>query len=433
MSRPIVAFVLDRVKDTDEARVRMRVKWDGCARVVAMNVGYRVSVHRWDPEAQRCMPRSYHGARRVPAAEINAEIDRHEEAAREALKECGACPTEQEFREALGEALGRSSSRRMTVLQAFDAFMNERGERNKWTDATYKKMRNVRRHLQEWRPDLTWADFDEAGLFDYVAHLSTATVLDNKTKARGEDKKVRAGLRDSTAEKHVSLLKWFLGWADHKGLLECTDYLQFRPKLQKAEKLVIFLEWSELMTMYQADLSERPELARVRDVFCFCAFTSLRYSDVKALRWSDVYDDHIQVTTQKTSDALRIELNDYSQELLGRYVDEAFPEDRVFPVISNQKMNDRLKELGQLLGFDRLIRVTEHRNGKRHDALVPKWQLLSTHAARRTFICHALMMGIAPNVVMQWTGHADYDSMKPYIAIADSVKASEMAKFNRSE
>ena len=174
-------------------------------------------------------------------------------------------------------------------------------------------------------------------------------------------------------------------------------------------------------------------LEKTRDLFCFCAFTSLRYSDVHALRWADVHDGYIRVTTVKTSDDLVIELNDYSEEILGRYVDEAFPEDRVFPVISNQKMNDRLKELGQLLGFDRLIRVTEHRNGKRHDALVPKWQLLSTHAARRTFICHALMMGIAPNVVMQWTGHADYDSMKPYIAIADSVKASEMAKFNRSE
>ena len=171
----------------------------------------------------------------------------------------------------------------------------------------------------------------------------------------------------------------------------------------------------------------------MRDVFAFCAFTSLRYSDVKALRWSDVDETCITVTTQKTTDALRIELNNYSSELISRYVDEAFPDDRVFPVISNQKMNDKLKELGQLCGFCQLIRTTEFRNGKRIDALTPKWKLLSTHAARRTFICNALMMGIAPNIVMRWTGHADYDSMKPYIAIADSVKAKEMEKFNRPQ
>ena len=305
---------------------------------------------------------------------------------------------------------------------AYDAFMAERGERNRWTDATITKMMNVRRHLKEWREDLKWEHFDEAGLYSYVEHLRTATQMDNRSSRRG--------LRDSTVEKHVALLKWFLGWADHKGLLNCYDYRMFRPKLQKAENPVIFLEWDELMTLYNIEL-ERQDLARVRDVFCFCAFTSLRYSDVKALRWSDVDETCITVTTQKTTDALRIELNDYSSELIGRYVDEALPDDRVFPVISNQKMNDKLKELGQLCGFDRLVRMTEFRNGKRIDALVPKWQLLSTHAARRTFICNALMMGIAPSIVMRWTGHADYDSMKPYIAIADSVKAKEMTKFNR--
>lgn len=250
-------------------------------------------------------------------------------------------------------------------------------------------------------------------------------------KASGEKKEKRKGLRDSTVEKYLAMLKWFLGWAESKGFLTCYDYKAFRPKLQKVENPVIFLEWDELMTLYNIDLKERSDLARVRDVFAFCAFTSLRYSDVKSLRWADVSDTCITVTTQKTSDALRIELNDYSSELIGRYVDEAFPDDRVFPVLSNQKMNEKLKELGQLCSFDRLIRVTEFRNGRRIDSLLPKWSLLSTHAARRTFICNALMMGIAPNVVMRWTGHADYDSMKPYIAVADSVKAKEMAKFNR--
>ena len=60
MSRPIVAFVLDRIKGTDEARIRMRVKWDGCAKIVAVSVGYRVNIYRWDSEAQRCTPRSFH-------------------------------------------------------------------------------------------------------------------------------------------------------------------------------------------------------------------------------------------------------------------------------------------------------------------------------------------------------------------------------------
>lgn len=433
MAKKIVAFLLDRVPGTNEARLRCRVKWEGCRQSVAVSAGYRVNVARWNMDAQRCMPKSYHGRSRVPAAEINAELDRMArtvDALFLRMEAEGRMPEPQEVREALVALVRPESSEdpetgdwKRNVIHAFNRFMAERGERNRWTDATYRKMTNVRRHLQEWRKDLKWSDFSEDGLFSYVAFLRTSTRMDNRND--------RAGLSDSTVEKHVGFLKWFLAWADHKGLLKSRDYLSFRPKLQKSEKPVIFLEWPELMTMYGLDLSDRPDLAPVRDVFCFCAFTSLRYSDVHALRWSDVYPDSIHVTTQKTNDALVIELNDYSSELLGRYVDEAFPDDRVFPVPANQTMNARLKELGRLCGFDRLVRVTDFRDGRRCDSLVPKWSLLGTHAARRTFICNALMMGISPNVVMRWTGHADYDSMKPYIAIADSVKAQEMSKFNK--
>ena len=433
MAKKITAFLLDRVAGTNEARIRCRVKWDGCRQSAAFSLGYRVNVERWDLKEQACVPRSFHGRSRVPAAEINAEIDRYRNAVNSAFLKFdaeGRTPEPSEVREAVLALIKPQTAKdpetgdwKRNVFHAFNRFMAERGERNRWTDATRTKMQNVRRHLQEWRPDLKWSDFDEDGLFSYVAFLRTSTRMDNRTD--------RSGLSDSTVEKHVGFLKWFLAWADHKGALKCRDYVAFRPKLQRAERPVIFLEWEELLTLYDLDLSERPDLAPTRDVFCFCAFTSLRYSDVKALRWADVYADRIHVTTVKTADALVIELNDYSQELLGRYIDEALPDDRVFPVPANQTMNERLKELGKLCGFSQLIRVTEFRNGQRSDALRTKAELLSTHAARRTFICNALMMGIAPNVVMRWTGHADYDSMKPYIAIADSFKASEMSKFNK--
>ncbi len=56
---------------------------------------------------------------------------------------------------------------------------------------------------------------------------------------------------------------------------------------------------------------------------------------------------------------------------------------------------------------------------------------IGTHAGRRTFICNALALGIPPQVVMKWTGHSDYKAMKPYIDIADDIKANAMSKFNQ--
>lgn len=428
MSRTITAFILDRVPNTNEARVRMRVKWEGSRNIVALNVGYRVNVSRWDVESQRCIARSFHGKYRVPAALINAELDRYAETVDDVFREYerkGAVPTASEMRAELEKRLKASEPDECGVFQAFDRYVREKTERNRWSYRMIQKMQGLKAKLRQWRPQLSWDDFTEAGLYDFVAFLRGLTRV-NLDRDSGV-----SPLKDSTVDKHVSALRWFLAWAHNVQLLPCADFKTFRPKLQMIDKPVIFLEWSELMDLYSAELE--PAFAQVRDVFCFCCFTSLRYSDVYELRWADVFDDHIKVTTQKTDDSLVIELNNYSSEIIGRYVDEVYPDDKVFPVLSNQKMNDRLKELCRLCGLSRLIRVSEFENGERVDRLVPKWKLMSTHAGRRTFICNALMMGIPPNVVMRWTGHADYGSMKPYIAIADSVRAQEMAKFNDPE
>ena len=77
------------------------------------------------------------------------------------------------------------------------------------------------------------------------------------------------------------------------------------------------------------------------------------------------------------------------------------------------------------------IRETYYKGNERIDEVTPKYALLSTHAGRRTFICNALALGIPAQVVMKWTGHSDYKAMKPYIDIADDIKANAMNKFNQ--
>ena len=176
--------------------------------------------------------------------------------------------------------------------------------------------------------------------------------------------------------------------------------------------------------------SGRDYLGAVRDIFCFCCFTSLRYSDAVNLRWPDVGKDSIRITTVKTADPVEIQLNSWSQEIIGRYVDEAYPDDRVFPTISNQVMNRCLHELCEICRIDEPTHRTWYTGSERHDEVHPKYELVTTHAGRRTFIVNALAMGISPTVVMQWTGHADYDAMRPYIAVADTTKAQAMSLFD---
>ncbi len=90
-----------------------------------------------------------------------------------------------------------------------------------------------------------------------------------------------------------------------------------------------------------------------------------------------------------------------------------------------------LKELGELAEINEPVRETYYKGNERIDEITPKYALLSTHAGRRTFICNALALGIPAQVVMKWTGHSDYKAMKPYIDIADDIRANAMNKFNQ--
>ena len=299
--------------------------------------------------------------------------------------------------------------------EAFDDFVRVCGRQNDWTHSTFEKFAAVKNHLRNFRSELSFDFFDEEELTEYVQYL----------------REVRE-MRNSTIGKQLSFLKCFLRWSFKQGMHSNNAYDTFKPKLKDTQKKIIFLTWEELNRLREFKIPPTKQaLERVRDVFLFQCFTGLRYSDVFNLRRSDIKGDHIEVTTVKTSDSLIIELNDHSKAILEKYKDVEFENDKALPVITNQKMNDYLKELAELAEINEPVRQTYYKGNERIDEVTPKYALLGTHAGRRTFICNALALGIPPQVVMKWTGHSDYKAMKPYIDIADDIKASAMSKFNQ--
>ena len=137
------------------------------------------------------------------------------------------------------------------------------------------------------------------------------------------------------------------------------------------------------------------------------------------------------MVTQKTHDTLPINLNSFSRAVLDKYKDYNFKNDKALPVVTNQQMNAALKDLCELCGINESIRISKYVNGNRIEEVYPKWKLVGTHAARRSFICYALSIGIPPVMVMRWTGHSDYQSMKPYIDIASADKYKAMDLFDK--
>lgn len=330
----------------------------------------------------------------------------------------------------------KTTTREQDFMTVFADFLLENGEKNAWTTATYQKMYALKEDLMAFKKNLKFSDLTESGLTEFVRYLREDKKLKTPRKKKGDreeyDEDDLVGVKNSTIEKKLGYLKWFLKWATARGLNTNIAYKTFRPTLKTTQKKVIFLSKEELERLKDYDIpAELSHLEMVRDVFLFCCFSGLRHSDVFNLRRNDIKADHIEVTTIKTADSVQIELNAITRSILEKYKDFTFDGNKALPVIQNQPMNRELKDLCRLAGINEKIRITTYKGNQRNDEIKEKWELIGTHTGRRTFIVNCLSLGIAPNVVMKWTGHSDYKSMKPYIDIVDSIKASEMTKLDK--
>ena len=182
---------------------------------------------------------------------------------------------------------------------------------------------------------------------------------------------------------------------------------------------------------YTKTIHDAAGIAKTRDIFCFCCFTSLRYSDAANLKKADINGGNLTITTIKTADTITIELNKYALSILSKYADRPDLKGYAFPPITNQRMNIYIKDLCELCGINQPITQTYYKGSQRIDETAPKFELMGTHTGRRTFICNALMLGIPAEIVMKWTGHSDYKAMKPYIDVTNAAKARAMKLFDK--
>jgi integrase len=317
-----------------------------------------------------------------------------------------------------------------------DEFINEESRIKGWSMETRKMVKSFKNHLIKFRKHEGLDYYNAAGLEKFISYLRSD-----------------CGLEENSAMKQYKNLTWFLRWAIRKGYTKVRDVETYEPVFKIVQKPVIFLNQDELMKLftleipkngtklklhdmngneYEKVVEESAGMSRARDLFCFCAFTSLRYSDVVEVRRTDINDGVLTVTTQKTHDRLPIFLHENAIAILDKYKDEDFRGNKALPYMTNQQMNRCLKDLCEICEFNTPVHITLYRNGVRHDDVYPKWSRIGTHAGRKTFICFALSNGIAPDVVMKFTGHCDYKSMKPYIDITEDAKKDAIKKMEEA-
>ncbi|MCH5241760.1 MAG: integrase catalytic domain-containing protein [Muribaculaceae bacterium] len=420
--------------------LRVRITWNH-GTSITVSTGYHVDRKdekgkiKWD--GSRCVRNTFHGKDKIPAAVINKVLENLEskiDAAFYSFEASDKMPTPQELKDVLSN---KKEDNGYDLWVAFSEFVREGSSKKNWADNTIRSVNNLRPILKAFNPDLTFEDINEKTLDNFI-QFQTKHKLSHKyadkekykrLKSKIEEHDTENGYTNSVILKNCRMLKWFLRWAANKGYVDRSAERNFKPELKENDKPVIFLNWEELTRLETMELQKGSQWDMIRDFFCFCCFTSLRFSDAYNLKKVDVKENHIELVSQKTSTRLVIDLNGHSKKILDKYKEA--DSDFALPHIPNDIQNYHLKAIAKMAGIDEPVKITNFYGNQRKDIVKPKYEFITTHCGRRTFICNALSMGISPIVVMKWTGHSDYSAMKPYIDIIDNTRSEAMKLFNK--
>lgn len=303
---------------------------------------------------------------------------------------------------------------------------------NNYTKGTlhaYKVSLTVLETFAETHP-FDWDDIDEHLVNKYVQYQE------------------ELGYMKKSINKHLAMFSSMLNAAFKDGYRFKASVLGHFPKLDvaredKAEE--IYLSETELQALYEMQLEDRKK-DMARDIFLVGCYTSQRYSDYSRIRKSNVsFHDGIGIVTltqQKTGTEVSIPiLNDNLIRIFEKY-------DYELPFVNNSTLNRKIKDILRQLSGNipslreeiptrlRLDQIRKEQNGrttfKRNrcgEVLIPKYDLVTSHTARRTGITLMYLSHILDtHEMMSISGHKTESIFNDYIKISSLEQATGIAK-----
>lgn len=218
----------------------------------------------------------------------------------------------------------------------------------------------------------------------------------------------------NTTTKYLKNFKKIIRIALANEYITKDPFVNIRFSLDEVDK--DFLTDEEVLRVYKKEFSiER--LTQVRDFFIFACYTGLAFSDLKGLCKEHLVQDNegrmwIRKKRQKTKNMCNIPLLDIPLQIIERYKDhpQCATSDRVFPIISNTKMNAYIKEIVDICGIQKQV---------------------STHTARHTFATSiGLANGVSIENVAKMLGHSDTKMTRHYARVLDKSIMHDMLSVN---
>lgn len=215
----------------------------------------------------------------------------------------------------------------------------------------------------------------------------------------------------NTAIKYLTNFKKIMRLCLGNGWIDKDPFVNYRFQLVEVEREILLEHEMQKIIEKQFPTSR---LEQVRDIFIFCCFTGLAYSDVKKLNRFHVNmgidgEQWIKINRTKTDTRSSIPLLPIPTAILARYVDhpKCVSENTLLPVYSNQKMNAYLKEIAAVCEIDKTI---------------------SFHTARHSFATTVTLQNDVPiETVSKMLGHKSIKTTQHYAKVLDKKVSSDMA------
>ena len=222
-------------------------------------------------------------------------------------------------------------------------------------------------------------------------------------------------------------LKAFLRWLrDERGVVLGLETKKITIKAFDVPKL--YLSAGDLDKLATAMLPAN--LVPTRDIFLFCCYTGLRYSDVAGLHRGNLHDWDggrlLRLLMSKTRAGVSIYLTAAASAILDKYAD---PERlKLLPVHPNQVMNKYLKRVSKLAGLTGAADLVSTADGGLVRAAVPKHELVTMHTARHTFATQSLLRGMPVEVLQKVLGHKKIQTTLIYAKIVEDFQHQTMRR-----
>lgn len=184
----------------------------------------------------------------------------------------------------------------------------------------------------------------------------------------------------------------------------------------------IFLSMTEITRIYYFDRLTRFQ-DEVRDHFILGCLTGLRYSDYSRLNESNFHRDTnlIKIKTKKTGVVVSVPMHRFVREILRKY-DYKLPKPRCI-----QYFNKAIKVICRKVGLNELILWERTVGTEVVTKEIPKWEMVSSHTARRSFATNMFLQNIQTYRIMLITGHKSEESFFKYIRVTREENAATLS------